>query len=311
MISGLSLHTPPGRRIDREPFSCRAGSGRFGRRGLRPGCGLVGRVWRVPGRRRFTVASDRYSRWATSALDRPRPRRVSTSRSRGVSGARVVARLAGSGGAVALGLARLGQPDARGAGTRRPGARRPAAARAGRDRLRGLHPMAAHLRRPGQRTTAHPIRPHPDRVRRGLAGPVAACRRRGHRTHGLPIPCRDHGSLVLRRQRGGGAGVRPRDRAHDRRHRRRRNGQPQLGRRVHHPRPAQHAGHGRSPGGRGAGPAGTHRGADRHDDGGGRAGDPQRRRVGRDAPIGVDRRGVDQRRQLRNGCPPARRPGGR
>src|SRR5215468_9270107 len=45
----------------------------------------------------LTVASDRYSRRAISALDSPRPSRVSTSRSRVVSGARAAACPAGAG----------------------------------------------------------------------------------------------------------------------------------------------------------------------------------------------------------------------
>ena len=87
-----------------------------------------------------------------------------------------------------------------------------------------------------------PSRPGPDRLRRrrhppepapdGGRGPAAGVRR----------PGRDRRRLVLRQQPGRGGHVRPGHRADLRRHQPRPDRQPQLGRRVDHPRPAVDAG---------------------------------------------------------------------
>ena len=86
------------------------------------------------------------------------------------------------------------------------------AARRRRAGCRRVHADADDRGRAGQRMVPDPDRPRADRVRRRLAGAVAA--RRGRR-HGIPRlrrPRRDAGGVVLRREPGRRADVRPGDR---------------------------------------------------------------------------------------------------
>ena len=141
-------------------------------------------------------------------------------------------------GAVPLGLARLGLADAGRAGARRP--TRSATGRLaahGRPRLVHVRPVAADLRRPRQRPAADPHRRRADRLRRRLAGAVAARhrRRRGGR------PARRRG-----RRPGSSAPTRRRRPTYDPATGVTFDGvapdgtrQPQLRRRVHHPRAAR------------------------------------------------------------------------
>ena len=74
-----------------------------------------------------------------------------------------------------------------------------------------------------------------------------------HACPGRSAAGRDHGGVVLRRQRGRRPGLRSRHRRHHRRDRRGRRRQPQLRRRVDDPRTARDAHPGRQPRHRGAG----------------------------------------------------------
>ena len=110
--------------------------------------------------------------------------------------------------------------DAGRAGARLGRAGRHLAGRAGGARLGDVRPVAADLRRPGQRPAADPDRRRADRLRRRLAPAVAARHRRRHRL-GRDAPAGRHRrGLVLRRQRVRTAGVRPGDRPAGRRRRR-------------------------------------------------------------------------------------------
>ena len=100
-------------------------------------------------------------------------------------------------GAVPQHVARLGLADARSAGRGIGRARRSRARRAGDHGRRGVHADAADRRRSGQRLVPEPDRPRADRVRGGLAGAVAARRRRCHRLRAASRrwpACRPHGS---------------------------------------------------------------------------------------------------------------------
>src|ERR671910_889780 len=120
----------------------------------------------------------------------------------------------------------------------------------------------------------HPPEPAPDRGRR----PAARLRR----------PGRDRRGLVLRQQPGRGGHVRPGHRADLRRHQPRPDGQPQLGRRVDHPRPAVDAGPRRPSGGRGQGPGRGTPGPGHLAAGRGRGRHPGRRGRGRHPGLGLD-----------------------
>ena len=134
-------------------------------------------------------------------------------------------------------LGRAGLGPGRGG---RDGPVHPAPARPGRARER----LAAGARPTGPRSPTAPTPPS-----RTCSGPAAAARRPA-----LRRPGRDRRRLVLRQQPGRGGHVRPRHRADLRRHQPRPDRQPQLGRRVDHPRPAVDAGPGRPSRGGGPGP---------------------------------------------------------
>ena len=113
-----------------------------------------------------------------------------------------------------------------------------ASARPGRQpRLLHLRPVAADLGRGRQRPDADPQRRRPDRLRRGLAGAVAA---RGWLASERAAR-RAHGGVVLRRQRGQAAGVRPTHRGDHRRDLPRWQGQRELRSGVDDPRTARDA----------------------------------------------------------------------
>ena len=80
-------------------------------------------------------------------------------------------------GALAVGVARLGLADAGCAGPGLRGAGRRLGRRTGGARLRDVRPVAAHVRRPGQRPAPHPDRPLADRLRRRLARSSRCSRR--------------------------------------------------------------------------------------------------------------------------------------
>ncbi|WP_307467181.1 hypothetical protein [Microbacterium sp. SORGH_AS_0505] len=106
-----------------------------------------------------------------------------------------------------------------------------------RDRGRvHIHAHPPHRRRAGQRVEPEPRRPGADRLRRGLAGAVAARRRGGDRFGRLRGPRRDASRVVLRRQPCGAADVRPGDGRHVRRPTDRRDRQPQQRSGVDDPR---------------------------------------------------------------------------
>ena len=193
-------------------------------------------------------------------------------------------------GPVPVAVARLGLADAGGPRPRVTGAGHRDLPRPGRQGLRRLHAVAAHVGRPGQRPAAHAARPVADRLRRRLARPVAAGDRRGN-GQGRPAPAGRHaGGLVLRRQRGRCPGVRPGHRTDDRRHLRRRRRQLQLGRRVDDPRAAHDARARRQPRRGGGRPGGDHHGAGRDDDGAGGGRQHDRRRTRRHPGGPVDGR---------------------
>ncbi len=115
--------------------------------------------------------------------------------------------------------------------------------RAGRRRHRRIHPATADLDRTGQRLAARTGRHHPDRLRRRRPGAGPARRRR--RPPAGPGCAQLAGIAAgwfFGQNTAGAADLRPGDRRHQRRRAGRRHRQPQLRRRIDHPRAADHAG---------------------------------------------------------------------